>query len=154
MGRPSGLEGFLGLYAEEPDLPHLSESALVFVGDAPYTVREIRRGKKGPQIAFVEVTDRPGAEEIRGRDVFVSARRELDEDEYWPEDLIGLDVRPAGGSVVAVEHGVGQDRLVIARGDEVFEVPFVPELVPVVDIGGGFVEVVEIEGLSSQPDPG
>jgi hypothetical protein len=32
-------------------------------------------------------------------------------------------------------------------------VPFVRELVPVVDLAGGFVEVVEIAGLSSPTDP-
>jgi ribosomal 30S subunit maturation factor RimM len=41
---------------------------------------------------------------------------------------------------------------VIERGGSRFEVPFVDELVPVVDIDGGFVEVVEIEGLTQPSD--
>jgi 16S rRNA processing protein RimM len=49
-----------------------------------------------------------------------------------------------------VDHGPSQDRLVIERSGTRFEVPFVDELVPVVDVAGGFVEVVEIEGLSSR----
>jgi ribosomal 30S subunit maturation factor RimM len=38
--------------------------------------------------------------------------------------------------------------LIIQRDELRFEVPFVEELVPIVDLGEGFVEVVEVEGLS------
>ncbi len=95
------------------------------------------------------MTSRDAVEAIRGNDVLVSERRELSENEFWPEDLIGLEVRPNGGVVVAVDHGPSQDRLVIERSGTRFEVPFVDELVPVVDMAGGFVEVTEIDGLSS-----
>jgi 16S rRNA processing protein RimM len=62
--------------------------------------------------------------------------------------LIGLSVRPGGGVVVDVIYGTAQDRLVIKRNGERFEVPFVDELVPVVDLDGSEVEIREIEGLS------
>lgn len=109
----------------------------------------MRQGKKGPQVAFEGVTDREGAEQLRGTDVFAARRRELDEGEYWPHDLVGLEVRPGGGEVVAVTLGVSQDRLTIRRDGIQFEVPFVDELVPHVNLEEGFVEVVEIEGLNS-----
>lgn len=112
----------------------------------------MRRGKKGPQIAFEEVTDRAGAEAIRGSEVFAPARRELTDSEFWPDDLVGLEVRPGGGRVVDVITGPAQDRLVVEREGVRFEVPFVGDLVPVVDLDGGFVQVVEIEGLSSPSD--
>ena len=123
------------------------------VDGSPRTVRELRRGKKGPQVAFEDVIDRPAAELLRGREVFVDERRTLGEGEFWPGDLVGLEVRPGGGAVVEVAHGPAQDRLVIERDATRFEVPFVSELVPVVDLDAGFVEVVEIEGLSSPTDP-
>ncbi|HEX9848264.1 MAG TPA: hypothetical protein VGB33_07585 [Acidimicrobiia bacterium] len=50
--------------------------------------------------------------------------------------------------VVDVEFGAAQDRLVIERGGVRFEVPFVADLVPVVDLDHGLVEIREIEGLS------
>ncbi len=137
---------------EPDDLDHLQPGSRVFVDEIPYTVRAVRQGKKGPQVAFVEITDREGAEAIRGNDVFVSEARELEEGEFWPADLVGLQVRPGGGRVIGVAHGTAQDRLVIERGDHRFEVPFVDELVPVVDLETGFVEVNEIEGLSSPSD--
>jgi 16S rRNA processing protein RimM len=152
LGRPNGLEGFLGIYIEDEDLVHLDIGSTVFVEGDSYTVRGVRRGNKGHQVAFEEVTDRPSAEAIRGNEVRVHERRDLTEGEFWPDQLIGLEVRPHGGRVVSVVSGPSQDRLVVERDGDTFEVPFVDELVPVVDIEGSFVEVVEIEGLSSRED--
>lgn len=152
LGRPHGMEGFLGIYIDPEDLVYLEPGSIVLVADDRHTVRAVRRGKKGYQVAFVEVTDRAMAEEVRGNDVLVAQRRELGHNEFWPEDLVGLEVRPGGGTVIAVTHGPSQDRLLIERDGDQFEVPFVDELVPVVDTAAGFVEVAEIEGLSSRSD--
>lgn len=124
----------------------------MFIGERPHIVRAIRRGNKGPEVAFEEVTDRPGAEAIRNLEVFVHERRPLDEGEFWPEDLIGLEVRPGGGKVAAIAYGLAQDRLVIERDGTRFEVPFVDELVPTVDLVEGFVEVVDLPGLTQPSD--
>jgi 16S rRNA processing protein RimM len=148
LGRPNGLEGFIGIYIEDEDLVHLEVGSTVSIEARPYTVRAVRRGKKGHQVAFEEIIDRGGAEAIRGSDVYVEERRLLGGNEFWPHELIGLEVRPGGGQIVAISHGVAQDRLVIDRDGLHFEVPFVDELVPVVDIEGGYVEIAEIEGLS------
>lgn len=139
----------MGLYVEAEDLVHFEPGSMVYIEDSPHTVRAVRGGKKGPQVAFETVTDRGGAEQLRGSNVYVAALRELGEGEFWPTDLIGLEVRPGGGRVIGVAHGAAQDRLVIERGDRTFEVPFVDALVPVVDLDEGFVEVDEIEGLNS-----
>jgi 16S rRNA processing protein RimM len=152
LGKPNGLDGFLGLYVETEDLELLQPQAIVYVGDRPYTVRSVRRGKKGPQILFEEISDRVTAEGLRGQEVFTTGRRALGEGEFWPDQLVGLEVLPRGGSIVAVNHGPSQDRLVIERDGAHFEVPFVDALVPVVDVERGFVEIVEIEGLSSPSD--
>lgn len=149
MGRPNGLNGFIGLYVEPEDLVHFEPGLTVYVEERPLVVREVRSGKKGPQVAFEEVTDRDGADELRGSDVFATGRRQLGADEFWPEDLVGLAVRPLGGTVVGVVHGAAQDRLVVERGGIRFEVPFVAALVPRVDVEGGYVELAEIDGLSS-----
>lgn len=152
LGKPNGLDGFLGLYVQPEDLTHFQPSSVVYVEDIPHTVRAIRQGKKGPQVAFEEVTDRDAAEQIRGDNVYVLEARELGEGEFWPSDLIGLEVRPGGGRVIDVAHGVSQDRLVVERDGVSFEVPFVDDLVPTVDLGEGFVVIEEIDGLSSHSD--
>lgn len=152
LGRPHGLKGFLGLYVDDEDLVHFQPGSTVYVGDDPHRVRAIRKADRGYHVAFDGVLDRTAAESIRNLDITVPDRRELGEDEYWPEDLVGLEVRPDGGSIADVVFGPAQARLVVERGESRFEVPFVEELVPVVDLEGGYVEVVEIEGLSPPGD--
>jgi 16S rRNA processing protein RimM len=97
------------------------------------------------------------AEAIRGNDVIATERRELGENEYWPEDLVGLEVRDTDGShvgqVATLITGGAQDRLVIDAADGRFEVPFVAALVPEVDVAGGVVVIATIEGLIP-PSPG
>ncbi len=152
LGKPNGLDGFLGLYVELSEMGYFEPGSVVRVDDRPLTVRALRQGKKGPQVSFEEITDRDAATQVRGAQVFAAQRRWLGEREYWPDDLIGLEVRPGGGRVVAVALGAAQDRLVVERDKGRFEVPLVDELVPVVDVAGGYVEISEIEGLSSPSD--
>lgn len=148
LGRPHGLDGFLGLYIDQSDSTLFEIGATVQLDGEPMTVRALRRTDKGFQVAFVEAPDRNSAEELRGRVVAVDTPRDLDEGEYWFDQLIGLSVLPGGGVVVGVEPGPAQDRLVVQRGEIQFEVPFVDALVPKVDLDGGFVEIVEMEGLT------
>ncbi len=86
--------------------------------------------------------------------MFVERRRSLGDGEYWPEMLIGLEVRGKYdqrlGTVVGVIAGVAQDRLVIESDGVTFEVPFVDDLVPIVDTDSGYIEIVDLPGLIEQ----
>jgi 16S rRNA processing protein RimM len=148
LGRPHGLNGYLGLYVELEDVIYFEPGSTVFIQDRPYVVRAVRRADKGHHVAFKNVLSREDAETIRNEDVLVVDRRTLDSHEFWPDDLVGLEVRPSGGKVVAVKYGPGQDRLVIERAGTRFEIPFVDPLVPVVDIEAGYIETAEIDGLT------
>ncbi len=152
LGSPNGLEGFLGIYVSPDDLVQLEPGSEVEVAGRRHVVRALRSGKKGPQVAFEDVVDREGAALLKGLDVFVDERRALEDNEFWPDQLIGLSVVPGGGSVVGVITGGPQDRLVIERDSVRFEIPFVDDLVPAVDVDAGRVEIVEVEGLSSLSD--
>ncbi|HEY5889815.1 MAG TPA: ribosome maturation factor RimM [Acidimicrobiia bacterium] len=151
LGRPHGLDGHLGLYVEEADVVYFDQGKSVLIEDRPYTVRAIRRVDRGYQVQFEGVTSRQTAEAIRGCEIEVWARRELEPDEFWPEDLIGLEARQADGGrlghVVAFAPGAAQDRVVIEIDGDRFEVPFITEFVPVVDIAEGYLEVRPIPGL-------
>jgi 16S rRNA processing protein RimM len=151
LGRPHGLDGFIGIYVDEDDVVSLEPGSLAYLGDDLHLVREIRRTDRGFQIAFDDVTDREGAEELRGASVAVAERRQLTEGEYWPEQLVGLVVFDEAGSelgmVEAVNPGPGQDRLVVRGDSGLFEIPFVEALVPVVDLERGRIEVVAVPGL-------
>jgi 16S rRNA processing protein RimM len=139
------------MYVDEDDVVSLETGSVVFVGEEPHTVRQVRRADRGFQIAFEDITDREGAEEIRGSVIAVAERRPLLEGEFWPEQLIGLLVLDDSGAEVGrverVLTGPGQDRLLVRGTAGVFEVPFVDPLVPVVDLEKGRIEIVAIPGL-------
>lgn len=152
LGRPHGLDGFLGIYADEEEMGGLKPGSTLYLEDRPYVVRAVRRVDRGFQVAFEGVASRESAEKIRGLPVLVDERRTLAEDEFWPEDLEGLSVFDEAGHEVGVVQrvvfGPGQDRLEIITGQGAsFEVPFVDELVPVVDLAAGRVEIISIPGL-------
>jgi 16S rRNA processing protein RimM len=130
----------------------LQPGSTIFLDDRLHVVRAIRRVDRGFQIAFEGIDDRETAEEVRGLDVSVTERRRLGNDEFWPEDLIGLGVFDQNGVPIGVVSdvavGSSQDRLVVERpGGSMFEVPFVDPLVPVVDVEAGRIEIVSIPGL-------
>jgi 16S rRNA processing protein RimM len=85
-------------------------------------------------VRFEGVTDRPGAEALRGIELTADVSElPLDDGEFWPDDLIGLAAEDPGGSplgsVVDIVYGP-QDRLVVEtpEGNRV-EVPFMSDLV-------------------------
>ena len=102
---------------------------------------------------FAGIEDRTAAESLRGAVLTIPAaeRRDLEEDEFWPDDLVGLEARtPQGrvlGRVSRVVSGAAQDRLVIDTGSGEVEVPFVDPLVPEVDVAGGRVVIDPPGGL-------
>jgi 16S rRNA processing protein RimM len=132
---------------------HFEPGSEVFLDGHAYVVRTIRRADKGHQVAFQALEDRAAAETVRGAQVTVAERRELDSGEYWPEDLIGLSVISDDGSEVGVVSevlfGPAQDRLLIDTSHGRFEVPFVDALIPVVDLEHGYVQVGDLPGLLS-----
>lgn len=101
---------------------------------------------------FEGVTGREQAEGLRGA-LYVSSEdaRELDADEFWEHEVIGALVESLDGSelgrVVGLEHGPGQDRLVVGtpRGERY--VPLVAEIVRGVDRQKRRVTIDPPEGL-------
>jgi 16S rRNA processing protein RimM len=104
-------------------------------------------------VRFVGVTDRTGAERLTGEFLFIdpAERRDLDPDEFWPDELVGLSVQAASGAIVGevvdVVEGPAQFRLVIQAPSGTFEVPFVAALVPEVDLDAGSLVLADIPGL-------
>lgn len=151
LGRPHGLDGHIGLYVDEDDLVHFAPGKSIYVDGRQFEVASIRRADRGHHLKLAGIDSRLAAEAIRGNDVIATERRELGDDEYWPEDLVGLEVRdPEGnrvGELADLVTGGPQDRLVVDAAGGRFEIPFVAALVPAVDVAGGFVVITPIEGL-------
>lgn len=127
------------------------------------TIDGVRGDAAFPIVAFAGVSDRDGAEALRGFVLEIPAGElpELDDDEFYPFDLVGLEVRDGRGAVwgrvADVVDTPAHPLLVVAPdpaeacddsggGDaprasgEVF-VPFVKEAVPIVSLDEGYVTV-------------
>ncbi len=119
----------------------------------PLTVVSARWNKDILLLAFDGVTTRNRAEDLRGGKLFVESDEvEDDDDDAWYEhELVGLEAR-VGSEVVGKVSGLNtmpvQDLLIItnAAGEEIL-VPFVAEIVPEVNIDGGYVLLTPPEGL-------
>lgn len=90
---------------------------------------------RGMVVAFEGTADRNAAELLRGTVLFapLEERRDLAEDEFWPEDLVGLTVMSEDGqrlgTVTGYVSGPAQDRLVISADiGMTVELPFVADL--------------------------
>lgn len=125
--------------------------------DIPLLVlRGARPGSRGLIAEFAGITSIDAASRLVGVDLLIpeTDRRRLRTGEYWPDQLVGLEVRIGGAPVGFVTDVVlgAQDRLVVTRSDgTVGEVPFVASLVPAVDLDGGWVLIEPPEGLFTRP---
>jgi 16S rRNA processing protein RimM len=123
------------------------------MGARTLRVERTRRTPDRLFVKFAEISDRPSAERLRGRMLYIEEhqRRELGSEEFWPDHLEGLDVRiPSGesvGKVKGVVWAAAQDRLVIETSEGLREVPFVDELVPSVNVGKGYLVLADVPGL-------
>ncbi len=123
------------------------EPRLLVVGDAA-------DHPDGVLVRFEGVADRSAAERLQGVTLTIGLdeRRQLGEDEFWPEDLEGLTaIDPNGGHlgmVTGVVLGAAQDRIVITRKNgEVVEVPFVEAIVGEIHPSLAHIVIDAPEGL-------
>lgn len=141
-----GIKGEVVVLPETDSAERFSPgSRLATSTDRALTVRSCVVGERGWLIGFLEVGDRDQAESLVGAELLVEStqRRRLEAGEYWPDQLIGLEVRSRDGSVLgrvkAVDDRTAQARLIVAVPGGEFEVPFVDELVP--EVGDGYLVV-------------
>jgi len=177
VGRAHGLRGEVAL-----DLRTDDPAARLAVGTVlgtdpesagPLTVRRTRTAQGRWYAAFDEVGDRTAAEGLRGVLLVVEADAatdaatdgtagegaDSDDDSWYLHELVGLRAERVGdhallGVVVDLEHPPAHDLLVLREPDgTVSRVPFVRQIVPVVDVAGGRVLLDPPGGLLSA-EPG
>lgn len=115
------------------------------------------RNHRGDVVLHLEgIEDRTTAETLVGTQFVTSSsnRRDLDEGEWWADDVVGCIVASTTGDAIGVVTdvivGSAQDRLVVTtENGSVGEVPLVDALVPTVDVAARRVVVDLPEGLFS-----
>jgi 16S rRNA processing protein RimM len=124
--------------------------------DIEATIKDIKLVKNFLQIQFKEYDSRTDVEHLKGFYIFTtkSQVKDLGKNEWWVNDLIGLDVYTTKGKLIGTicdapgEHG---EFLEIKKtndsSSETVIVSFVKDLFPVVDIKSRRIEVVDLPGL-------
>jgi 16S rRNA processing protein RimM len=165
IGRAQGIGGevTVEVRTDSPE-ERFSPGAVLFLESHPGQSREVtvvgtrwQGGRLVLRIAGVD--DRTGAEALRGG--LLEAEVDItdaDDEEYHDAALRGLAVRDVAGveigSVADVLHLPGQDLLAVHRpGAAELLVPFVHQMVPEVDIAGGYLVVDLPEGLADLGAP-
>ncbi|MFC1420451.1 ribosome maturation factor RimM [Streptacidiphilus cavernicola] len=146
IGRAHGIKGqvTVEVRTDEPET-RLAPGAPLLTDPAsagPLTVADARWHSGRLLLSFRGVTDRTGAEALRGTLLIAEVDPEQtpeDPAEFYDHQLIGLAVVLADGTAVgeltSIAHLPAQDLLTVTRpdGGEVL-VPFVTEIVPEIDL--------------------
>lgn len=167
IGRPHGIRGevTVEVRTDEPERHFADGATLLLAPDVdgpvrPVTVARVHWHSGRLLLLFDGVHDRNGAEELRGS-LILAERGEHetpeDPDEFYDSALEGCRVELADGTLVGVVREVihlpSQDCLAVVRENagEVL-VPFVGEIVPVVDIAARRIVIEPPPGLLDEPD--
>lgn len=154
FGKAHGLEGAIKFYPVV-DAGWFKVGTRLNVEGRTYTIAAVRAHQDQLLLSIEGIRQRDVAETFRNLVAWTDAPPELDDEEYWLEDLIGLRALSVDGSplgpVTEVIVGPAQARLVIqvesGSATRTMEIPFVEELVPEVDLEAGTVVVDPPDGM-------
>lgn len=153
IGKPHGLRGEVTVQVHT-DAPQERFVVGAVFGTDPdrgeLTVRGARLHNGIQLLTFEQVQDRTAAEALRGTRLLAEVDDE--DDAYYEDDLVGLDVvdtaGAALGTVVALHPRPAQDLLEVELADgRTAYLPFVAEIVPEVDLDAGRVVADPPPGL-------
>ena len=139
-------------YTDTPEL--LSEFDRLFIGkDKKELVIERARVFKNMVIAKIQGIDTPeDAEKYRNKILFMHRDDlELDEDTYFIQDLIGMEVKDADtgflyGKIKDVMQ-TGANDVYVIEGEKEYLIPAIPEVITDTDVDGNLMLIRPLEGL-------
>ena len=157
IGAPHGVRGEVRVkpYTDDP-LALGDYGTLRDAQGRAFDVSDIRAQKNVVVVSFEQVRDRTAAEALNGVELFVARDQlpdaELEEDEFFVADLVGLAVTEDGaktGEVVAVHNFGAGDLLEVrpATGGGTVLVPFTEQIVPDIDLEAGWMLMLPPEGI-------
>ena len=140
-------------YTDSPEL--LAEFDRLFIGkEHTEVIIERSRVFKNTVIAKIEGIDTPeAAEKLRNKVLYMHRDDlELDDDTYFIQDLIGIEVRDADtdkvyGKIIDVMQTGANDVYVIKGDDREYLVPAIADVVVSTDIDGNIMTIRPLDGL-------
>ena len=159
VGRIAGAQGIQGWvritsYTEEPRNVAAYGPVSDDKGERMFELEIMRMAKAQVVARIPGVTDRNAAEALRGVHLFVprAALPAPDPDEFYFDDLTGLNVETTDGASIGVvvsvqDFGTGPLLEVGETRGATILVPFTRAIVPVVDLAAGRIEIDPPIGL-------
>ena len=150
IGAPHGVKGEVRVKTFTGDPMALGDyGPLSDAEGRTYTVAALRPAKTVLVVRFKEIASREAAEAATGTALYVDRSAlpdDLDEDEFYHADLIGLAVRDETGGeigrIAAVQNFGGGDIVEIAlAGRKTVMVPFTVAAIPEISLADGFVRI-------------
>ncbi|WEX09772.1 ribosome maturation factor RimM [Chelativorans sp. AA-79] len=165
IGAAHGIKGEVRVKAFTEDPMALGSYGPLYAADGrSFIVAGIRPAKEVVIVRFKGVDDRNGAEALNGEALFVDRSvlpEELEEDEFYYSDLIGLTVVDETdedlGRVIAV-HNFGAGDLLEFRQESgsTLMIPFTRDAVPEIDFSEGMVRIdsmaAGLDGADAAPE--
>lgn len=120
------------------------------------TIKGLRLEKGMLFLSFNEFADRTAVEHLLNVQLYTwnTELQPLESDEFWVKDLIGMQVFGQDGTAIGriVDIAYGGNHLLEIRREQdppgkTILIPFVKDLVPVVDLKSRRVELAELPGL-------
>lgn len=149
-----GLKGESKVYPYTDYKERFEELDWLFIEDKKYEIEKVRYNGNMAIIKFAGVSDRNAAEALKGKYLYIDREnaRELDEDEYFVPDLIGLEVKDEEGAHIGelsdVIQNSAQDVYEIKMDDgKKFMIPAVAAFILNVDMDSRIMTVRLIEGM-------
>ena len=144
VGRPHGLDG--SFYVLDPTPEALTLGARVRVGERERAIERRAGTDPRPIIRLEGCLDRDGAEAMRGAELMLARAQapQLEDDEWWAEDLEGCAVRDGDHEVGHVARLLALpscEVLEVVREGEPLLVPLVADAVRSVDVRARVIDV-------------
>jgi 16S rRNA processing protein RimM len=146
VGKPHGLDG--SFLVAEPNAALLRAADSVMVAGAPRRIERIAGHATRLILRLEGCSDRDAVEGLRGQTLLVARELapELEDDEWWAEDLEGLTVHDGDREVGTVERLLALPSCEVlevkrTEGGEPLLVPLISDAVRVVDLKRGQIDI-------------
>ncbi len=159
-----GLFGFLRIEAFNPESPMFQNDSVLLVGsekhNVQYKIEQTKSTTRQILIKLEGIDNIESAKRLIGKYIMVprSWLPEIAEDEYYMEDLVGMEVVDTNGNRLGVISGFDtngiQDLLVIESNGLRFLLPDIPEFVLEIDIENQRLVADPPDGLFDDPSLG
>lgn len=151
-----GLKGEVRVYPYTDDLYRFDDLEAFYLDKGLKTRYEVERVRYKGNMVIMKIKDINSiemAERLKTKNMYVSRddARDLEEDEFFVADLIGLDVFTVDGQKIGVvkevlQHAIN-DVYVIDSGEKEYLIPSVEKFVPTIDLDENKMIIDPIKGM-------